>query len=376
MPEEKPSEKQIRDNIAKSLGKLEDGLTLVDTEVHLPNAEGAKGFIDILAKDIHGLFVVIEIKKSDNTARQAIHELIKYVALLRMNHGLGHHQIRCAVLSTDWKELLVPFSQFARTVEYPVEGWRMNLDAAGNPTQFTAVTPLEEAETRTICPIHMAYLWHDEGLRDASVVALDAACSSLDVSNYFLLAMDHIDPCSIMFPFAQFLVMDALTTLEQARLMERLIARGRSGDELREEEESNPWIFEETVLSEICNPAAIGADEVVSEGPDRFSAELDSWIPKGVKRRGRFASPLFMGDGDFIAAMKGWGGSHPTIYSGVSTPKYGASWQSMKKNARYSLLGIPIGKMDSRGSCRRSSGSCLERRFLSSSTIRKTSSPH
>ena len=84
-----PLESEIRDALAGDLGDLEDGLELIEKEYKLPNPIGGKGFVDILARDRFGLLVVIEIKRSNTTARQAIHEIFKYTALLRTNHGLA-----------------------------------------------------------------------------------------------------------------------------------------------------------------------------------------------------------------------------------------------------------------------------------------------
>lgn len=52
-------------------------MVLIDTEHYLPNYKGTKGFADILAKDCKDHLTVIEVKKSNSTAREAIHEVFK-----------------------------------------------------------------------------------------------------------------------------------------------------------------------------------------------------------------------------------------------------------------------------------------------------------
>jgi RecB family endonuclease NucS len=116
-----PPESKIRDRLAENFGILEEGLELIELEYKLPNALGGKGFIDILARDRFGMVVVIEIKRSDAATRQAAHEIFKYTALLRTNHGLSDDGVRCIILSTEWHELLVPFSELAASVSYHVE---------------------------------------------------------------------------------------------------------------------------------------------------------------------------------------------------------------------------------------------------------------
>lgn len=76
-------EADIRDHLAVQLDLIEPGLTLLDTEFYLPNAQGALGFLDIFTRDTEGKLVIIGIKRTDKAAREAIQELYKYVPLLR-----------------------------------------------------------------------------------------------------------------------------------------------------------------------------------------------------------------------------------------------------------------------------------------------------
>jgi RecB family endonuclease NucS len=84
-----PDESLIRDAIAARPTLIEAGPSLVESNYHLPNSEGTRGYVDVLARDQHGAFVVIEVKRSDSTAREAIHEVLKYCELLRASRGLA-----------------------------------------------------------------------------------------------------------------------------------------------------------------------------------------------------------------------------------------------------------------------------------------------
>ena len=72
-------EAELRDRIADHIEVLENGLVLLKKEKYIPNSLGTKGFIDLYAKDEKGNHVIIELKKSDASAREAIHEVFKYV---------------------------------------------------------------------------------------------------------------------------------------------------------------------------------------------------------------------------------------------------------------------------------------------------------
>src|SRR5579871_5898540 len=118
----KRTENEIRDHLSEHLGLIEEGLTLIDKEVVLHNDKGAKGFLDIFARTADGKFLIIEVKRSDGAAREAIQELVKYIALLKQNMLVKYAEVRLMVASTEWRELIVPFSEFVRSAPYDCRG--------------------------------------------------------------------------------------------------------------------------------------------------------------------------------------------------------------------------------------------------------------
>jgi RecB family endonuclease NucS len=83
------TEDEIRDLLANQLEVLEPGLCLIEKEKYIPNPLGTRGFIDLLARDASGHFVLIELKRSDASAREAIHEILKYVEGVKYHLGAG-----------------------------------------------------------------------------------------------------------------------------------------------------------------------------------------------------------------------------------------------------------------------------------------------
>ncbi|MFE9673397.1 endonuclease NucS domain-containing protein [Streptomyces sp. NPDC006259] len=147
----KQTELAIQNALADRLGVIEPGMKLIKENYHLQNSAGTRGFVDILARDRHGIFVPIEVKKSDNTAREAIHEVLKYCELLRRERGMRVDQVRAVIASTDWKELIVPFSEISRSSVYPITGVKIDVG-----TDFPAsmavepVTPLPVPNERDL----------------------------------------------------------------------------------------------------------------------------------------------------------------------------------------------------------------------------------
>lgn len=117
------NEDELRDALASDLTVIEEGLRLVDTNYTVLNPCGANGIFDILAKDDFGNFVIIEVKRSNQASRQALHELSKYISLFMEDQKVDQHKIRCFVVSTEWHELDIPLSYFKKNMPVDVEGY-------------------------------------------------------------------------------------------------------------------------------------------------------------------------------------------------------------------------------------------------------------
>ena len=181
MTESTKTEAWLRDELAKRLEILEPGLAIRSVEYRLPNQQGASGSIDILATDRYSATAIIELKKSNQTARQALHELHKYVALVKFDHGLRDSQIRCMLVSTEWHELLVPFSEFSRIAPWVVDGYQLYLTEAGLPDRAEKITPVAAAIELRLCREHKVYLFRDQARRDSAVPSL-LKCSKITIS--------------------------------------------------------------------------------------------------------------------------------------------------------------------------------------------------
>jgi hypothetical protein len=149
-------EDRIRDELSARLSMIERGLTLIGINYALPNSAGTRGFIDILARDRHGVFVVIELKRSDKTAREALHEVMKYTELLQRERGIGSTNIRAAIVSTHWNELRVPFAHFKRGWANEIRGYMLSLGQDGiTPLKAEEVKTYSEAPVRGISAVHL-----------------------------------------------------------------------------------------------------------------------------------------------------------------------------------------------------------------------------
>lgn len=143
-------ENGLRDELAKDLSIIEPELVLIDTNYPVESAQGASGALDILAKDRHGSYVIIEVKRSDTAARQALHELSKYLAAFMTSQAVDEHKLRCFVVSTLWHELDVPLSYFASTVNVDVKGFEVSASAGKIKVAERVLPPINSLPK--LCP--------------------------------------------------------------------------------------------------------------------------------------------------------------------------------------------------------------------------------
>jgi len=183
----KITEADIRDHLAAHLDLIEPGLTLVDIEFHLPNRDGASGFLDIFARDASGRLVIIEIKRTDAAAREAIQELYKYMPLLRVRFFVKDIDIRLILLSVAWHELATPYAEFAASAPYEVTAGAITLDAEGTPVAIEPVTPPAPASERKIGVRHVLWGFPDEATASKAVGIIAGRVQHFGIADFVLI---------------------------------------------------------------------------------------------------------------------------------------------------------------------------------------------
>ncbi len=179
------SENEIRDVLARRLEVLEGDLTLVDVNFHLKNAAGTRGFVDILARDSAEMLVVIELKRSDSAAREALHEVGKYMDLLSRDKGVPSSAIRAIIVSTEWDELRIPFSYYANKDDFPLIGYELHLAADGlTPVHATQVVPLNPQSERILTRAQRLVSFDNNDSALSAWSAVSNTLSSLGIADY------------------------------------------------------------------------------------------------------------------------------------------------------------------------------------------------
>lgn len=182
-------EAALRDLLASQIAALEEGLVVLNTEGYIPSTIGTRSFIDILAKDARGRWVLIELKRSDAASREAIHEIYKYVEAVKGHLGARDDEIRAIIVSTEWKELLVPFSRFVCDTSISVSGVRISVSGLDKAITAESVQPLELTSGRVLSPWHEISLYLSEERLAEGIASYDASCKAKGIHDYVMVEL-------------------------------------------------------------------------------------------------------------------------------------------------------------------------------------------
>jgi hypothetical protein len=324
-------EAKIRDDLALNLERLEPGLALIAKEYPLQNAIGSGGFIDLLARDRFGHFVVIEVKRSDQSARSALHELTKYMALLRAARGVGREQMRAILVSTDWRELAVPFSEYLKICEVPIEGFVIATDPAGLIRSVTPFEPVETSGPLVMNDLQDLQFFYDAADRMRGITKFADAARRVGISEFVILNADFQGrDARIRDRYALCLILclppQAMLGAEVSGDREYLSHDVREADDL---------------LCELHRTMGSLGDDFDAGSPDKLrEMEASGWRFSVAHRSGRYTTNemLFTDEHILREAKKLAIGSSEYIEH-IASPKYALSWQALVEGVEKVLMG-------------------------------------
>lgn len=309
------SETAIRDYIAARLDLIEPGLTFVDKEFYLKNSNGASGFLDIFARSATGQLVIIEIKKTNSAAREAIQELYKYAALLRERYLIQDIEYRLILLSVEWHELLTPYSEFVQTAPYEVLAGRIILNDTGVPDAIEPVAPIPPPAGRKIGIRHFLWRFPSEADARAAVPKLAKFMTNAGLTDFVLVESRSSNPLiadnGFLYFAQQELTLDAYMALIECNLSDAQLEEFRENiaslPELEDRvAEASDAVWAYRSGTPYCE---IGSDSAEISNPEKARAwfEPGKQISVQVHRFGRFADDS-LSDDMIIAEIVGDGG--------------------------------------------------------------------
>ena len=332
-------EDTIRDYLAEGLSIISSELTLLEKEYYLPHAAGTRGFVDLFAKDNRNRYVIIELKRSKEASRETLHEILKYVEALKENKTVNESELRVMVISTEWKELLVPFSSFIKRVCFTVEGFLLNVDDQLHPISCERIIPLDLQYGRLFSPIHSIRLYSsvdnlnrgiqshievfkDKQVRDYVLVVMYASETFYEETLSCLERFGEAFELSInmddgVIPYCPYMIYSTLIRMSENRYLDLIGRDGETYEELIEEIELNALKGEDVItLYEdylIHNIRPFPFSEIVEISyPAKFAFKLiedEGWVVNKVLRFGALEHNQLLDDSVIIDELSGSQGS-------------------------------------------------------------------
>lgn len=349
------NEATIRDELAQRLELLEPGLTLVKTNFPLPNWHGTRGYIDILAKDMTGMLVVIEVKRSDSTAREAIHEVLKYLDLLRRERGLTSDKLRAVIVSTTWRELLVPFSVASRTSPVPLVGFRLDVDPDAKPLiqAAEAVLPLEAEPDRSLSGVALQIQFANADIAKAKWFEVVAALQAGGVDDAVGVVLKHPSASPVLHVGLGRVIPGDARAVDLVGAPTKPLAEGLEVDDDFEDDagDGDDDVYDDFGLDIDTRAEQRAASAVINTAKDsrlvtthKFSRMIrgNAWSVDSVMRVGAYALQAELTDDEHLVdELAGDRGLGQVMYTGGARPAHEAAWRGFRRAVRNVLFGNP-----------------------------------
>ena len=311
-------ENKIRDSLATQLYLIDPNLRLIDTEYYLSNHEGTRSFVDILAQDDEKNYVVIEIKRTNEAARQAIHEIIKYVDALKRNKKCTNEEIIVLVAAVEWKELIGPFSSFVRMSNFSVKGIKLIVDENYSVVSCQKVQPLNKSESRYISPIQTCLFFTDKDSLEKGILSHQSSFNEIPIKDYIALILKS-NHNMILCKYSIYIAIqrqskedyELLLSRDEA-LLEEIFAVLNLHNRSEEEELR---LFESNLIGGFGRTRS-EYDDIEIGNPTKLTNMLEqgNWVVEKLIRYGALKENTLLSDSQIIDEMKGMRGSDNVVY--------------------------------------------------------------
>ncbi|NYF09774.1 hypothetical protein HDC94_000930 [Leifsonia sp. AK011] len=317
-----PRESVIRDKLAERLDLIEPNLELVAVEHYLPNPDGASGFVDILVRDARGDLVIIELKRDDKSARQALHELEKYVGLMSQVSGLRTDQMRCILVSTSWHELALPFSRYKKHADFYLKGLHLFLDTEGELSHCDEFVGYAGSVGNELCPMYMGMLFGNPESRDNAAEQIVAQLASFSIEDYILIDVDHTGPSGwVSSPFGIFVAFAMFPPAVEQHVCALF------PEETEDVYEDEDYWHEQVIQTQLSE--SIQSEEIENSSPDGLASEVE-WTKSNARGFGAYGNSLVWPENVLLRLIAGADSAHTVNYTTLVSTAHAQAWSRMR----------------------------------------------
>jgi len=357
------NENQIRDIIAGNMSILESGLSLLKKEQYIPGDIGTRSFIDLYARDVDGHHVIIEIKRSNAAAREAIHEIYKYVESVKRHLAARDDEIRVFIVSTEWKELIIPFSNFVSDTSLSVTGLNLKSCVDGGDFKSSVVSPLVITEGRFIAPWHELSTYVSKESFERGLLENQESCSRQGIEDYVIVVLkphvnfnanarkqmiDYLGSDQGIDDY-EFMIYLAYNQLTREQCLKALSVDKEALDQAlslaNDENEQNNLFWLHNAVRDL--PPYPHSDYAEIGTPAKFRGKIlrdEKWEIVSVEKYGAFNRNNLLTDEDIISELCGSAGSSKQKFERQIQISNKAHVSSAKNDIEFCLQDNPIWK--------------------------------
>lgn len=335
----------IRDKLAEKLNLFENDLSLISTEKYLKNPKGTKGFVDLLAKDNLNRFVLIELKRSNAASREALHEVIKYFEGIKEEKSLKDDEIIVYIVSTEWKELHVPFSRFVNEVSFNVEGYLLEIDEENNPMHLRKIEPIKINNNRRLSNQCKVCFYTSSKNRDSGIKSFESAFMEKEIRDFVLVLLsNHKQNVTNGFDYMIYVSVQEMEIEEYIHILSK-------DKELYDEYEgiiNNQDTLSDNEYHNILHGFAVDDckprvyfDYLAIGYPSKFNHTIlgdEGWDIEKVIKYGKFKNNELLTDNMIINELKGDAGENKTRYVRDAVSKNKSSFEVVRNEIKECLL--------------------------------------
>lgn len=333
-------EEKIRDWLSQNLSFIDPELTLIEIEYHLQDTIGSKGYVDILAKDKLNNFVIIEIKRAEASARQAINEILKYHALIKQKFNARESEIRIIIISTHWAELIRPFSELINRTTLAIKGYDLSLDINDIPNKIEEKQPLQpQTLSRKFSQEQCLDLFLNEDKRANFINEIKKRIDKASYEDYVIIELDNTNLKSQgMHNYATVTIFQELSTTE-------ILNKINAIDEEPDISPRDSFDTDQEYINHLHETfiVALEKHEINDTAEAGYPDKLDSiistekWEVKNITRFGVFASDPRYDDSLLLREARGLDGDSSFRFFSIGESTQPERIKEIIKNSKFSL---------------------------------------